>query len=184
MIREIRTGSSTRGYFTLTRTGNVNTGGSEKVEQEGGKQPTLQLPGSLALIPSKQLNASHINVKQQEKGPDGLSCQKCNKQSNWFQPGQWQQPAYSGGYRRGTRGHPGLSAASSGRGAGGRSTGADDVPVWHPRRPAGTLGSQRKNRAATGPQGAGHPAALDRVRGHRRKHEGKEREEGETMRGH
>lgn len=71
------------------------------------------------------------------------------------------------GYRRGTLGHPGLSAASSGRGAGGRSTGAGDAPAWHPRRLAGPLGSQRKNCAATGPQGAGHPAALEGVRGPR-----------------
>lgn len=88
------------------------------------------------------------------------------------------------GYRRGTRGHPGLSAASSGRGAGGRSTGAGDAPAWHPRRLAGPLDSQRKNCAATGPQGAGHPAALEGMgEDHGRKHKDKEREEGETMRG-
>lgn len=69
------------------------------------------------------------------------------------------------GYRRGTRGHPGLSAASSGRGAGGRSTGAGDAPAWHPRKLAGPLDSQRKNCAATGPQGAGHPAALEGMGG-------------------
>lgn len=87
------------------------------------------------------------------------------------------------GYRRGTRGHPGLSAASSGRGAGGRSTGAGDAPAWHPRTLAGPLCSQRKNCAATGPQGAGHPAALEGLGDHGRKHGDKEREEGETVRG-
>lgn len=71
------------------------------------------------------------------------------------------------GYRRGTRGHPGLSAASSGRGAGGRSTGAGGAPAWHPRRLASPLGSQRKECAAAGPQGAGHPAALQGTEGPR-----------------
>lgn len=40
-----------------------------------------------------------------------------------------------------------------------------------------------ENCAATGPQGAGHPAALEGLGAHGRKHKDKEREEGETMRG-
>ena len=156
------------------------------MREESGKRVSSQHHSHQAAWPlTHPSNQTQVAQPQgrEEKGAGGCSCQKCKKQSNQSQPGQWRQPAQWQGYRRGTRGHPGLSAASSGRAAGGRSTGAGDVPARRPRTPAGPPCSQRKNRAAAGPQGAGHPAALEGLGDHDRKHGDKEREEGETVRG-
>lgn len=86
------------------------------------------------------LEAKHTLHSQADSGP-------CSA------PGARDQGSCGVQYRKDAPSHPALRSASSGRGAGGRSTAGGDGLEWHPGRCSGSWHSQRKNGAATGQRG-------------------------------